>query len=147
MFSFLAARMAVRRRGLESGSPPPTRAAMVISRISLVKMRPRLASVAAFLCLIVAHLECPDMIIASWETSWGTNPCLLRRQFSIGNSESEQWHGKLCASQINLRAFLRPCSLKIGAAAEDQHNVIKHGSADRDAARRMPGQPARNPFW
>src|SRR5690348_8334393 len=61
MFSFLAAAMAVRSRGLESGSPPPTRAAMVISRISLVKMRPRLASVAAFLCLIVAHLECPDI--------------------------------------------------------------------------------------
>jgi hypothetical protein len=27
----------------------------------LVKILPRLASVAAFLCLIVAHLECPDM--------------------------------------------------------------------------------------
>jgi hypothetical protein len=26
-----------------------------------VKILPRLASVAAFLCLIVAHLECPDM--------------------------------------------------------------------------------------
>jgi hypothetical protein len=34
---------------------------MVISRISLVKMRPRLASVAAFLCLIVAHFEWPDI--------------------------------------------------------------------------------------
>ena len=33
------------------------RAAMVISRISRVKMRPRFASVAAFLCLIVAHLN------------------------------------------------------------------------------------------
>src|ERR1700739_2006255 len=61
MFSFLAAAIAVRSLGLESGSPPPTRAAMLISRISLVKMRPRLASVAAFLCLIVAHLECPDI--------------------------------------------------------------------------------------
>src|SRR5207245_11401894 len=61
MFSFLAAAIAVRSLGLESGSPPPTRAAMVISRITLVKMRPRLASVAAFLCLIVAHLECPDI--------------------------------------------------------------------------------------
>src|SRR5580698_10598966 len=61
MFSFLPARIAVRRRGLELGSPPPTRAAMVISRITLVKARPRLASVAAFLCLIVAHLECPDI--------------------------------------------------------------------------------------
>src|SRR5579864_4979343 len=61
MFSFLPAKIAVRNLGLESGSPPPTRAAIVISRITLVKMRPRLASVAAFLCLIVAHLECPDI--------------------------------------------------------------------------------------
>src|SRR6202043_1284063 len=61
MFSFLPARMAVRKRGLELGSPPPMRAAMGISRITRVKTRPRLASVAAFLCLIVAHFECPDM--------------------------------------------------------------------------------------
>src|SRR6202011_5253841 len=61
IFSFLPARMAVRKRGLELGSPPPMRAAMVISRMTRVKTRPRLASVAAFLCLIVAHFECPDM--------------------------------------------------------------------------------------
>src|SRR5690242_4361024 len=66
MFSFLACAIAVRSLGLESGSPPPTRAAMVISRISLVNTRPRLASVAAFLCLIVAHLECPDMRCPQW---------------------------------------------------------------------------------
>src|ERR1017187_9662010 len=73
MFSFLAARMAVRRRGFESGSPPPTRAAMVISRITLVKARPRLASVAAFLCLIVAHLECPDIRLPR---AWFEEICL-----------------------------------------------------------------------
>src|SRR6516225_12365688 len=61
MFSFLAARIAVRSRGFELESPPPIRAAMVISRIRRVKTRPRFASVAAFLCLIVAHFECPDM--------------------------------------------------------------------------------------
>src|SRR5579859_1097816 len=61
MFSFLPASIAVRRRGLEFGSPPPILAAMVISRITLVKTRPRFASVAAFLCLMVAHFECPDM--------------------------------------------------------------------------------------
>src|SRR5207244_4489863 len=61
MFSFFAARIAVRRRGLEFGSPPPMRAAMVISRMIRVKARPRFASVAAFLCLIVAHFECPDI--------------------------------------------------------------------------------------
>jgi hypothetical protein len=33
MFSLLAAKMAVRRRGLESGSPPPFLAAILISFI------------------------------------------------------------------------------------------------------------------
>src|SRR5579863_9138546 len=61
MFSALAERMAVRRRGLVSGSAPPVRVAIVNSRIILVKTLPRFASVAAFLCLIVAHFECPDM--------------------------------------------------------------------------------------
>src|SRR5882762_7176929 len=92
MFSFLAARMAVRRRGFESGSPPPTRAAMVISRISFVKMRPRLASVAAFLCLIVAHLEWPDMEIASQEQFWGLIPvyCPDSLAYSLWNRNTRR---------------------------------------------------------
>src|SRR5262245_65410716 len=51
-----------RSRGLLPGSPPPRRAAVAISRISLVKIFPRLASRAPFLRLMVAHLEWPDMI-------------------------------------------------------------------------------------
>src|ERR1700736_5734154 len=61
MFSFVFGSIAVGKRGLEFTSPPPMRAAMVISRIRRVKARPRFASVAAFLCLMVAHFECPDM--------------------------------------------------------------------------------------
>src|SRR5580704_3636699 len=61
MFSALAAAMALRRRGLPSGSPPPERAAMVISLMRRVKILPRLASSAPFLCLIVAHFEWPDI--------------------------------------------------------------------------------------
>src|SRR5271169_3744593 len=61
MFSALAAAMAPRRRGLPSGSPPPERAPMVISLMRRVKILPRLASSAPFLCLIVAHLEWPDI--------------------------------------------------------------------------------------
>src|SRR5271166_1866451 len=61
MLAPLAARMAVRSRGLDAGSPPPMRAAMLISRMMRVKTRPRFASVAPFLCLIVAHFECPDI--------------------------------------------------------------------------------------
>src|ERR1700760_1615641 len=62
MFSALAAAMAERRRGLPSGSPPPAFAATMISLISRVKILPRLASSAPFLCLMVAHFEWPDML-------------------------------------------------------------------------------------
>src|SRR5450432_627014 len=55
----LASAMDLRRRGLPVGSPPPIRAATVSSLMSLVKSFPRLASRAPFLCLIVAHFECP----------------------------------------------------------------------------------------
>ena len=40
---------------------PPLRAAIMISLMTRVNIFPRLASVAAFLCLIVAHLLCPDI--------------------------------------------------------------------------------------
>src|SRR5579884_2817556 len=60
MLTALAAAIAVRRRGFASGSPPFL-AAIVISLIRRVNILPRLASRAAFLCLIVAHLLCPDI--------------------------------------------------------------------------------------
>ena len=44
----------------DSGSGKPWRAAIAISRASLVKSWPRLASAAPFCRLIVDHLECPD---------------------------------------------------------------------------------------
>src|SRR4051794_18640188 len=44
-----------------SGSPPPSRAATWIARASFVKCAPRRASTTAFLCLIDAHLEWPDI--------------------------------------------------------------------------------------
>src|SRR5260370_21708285 len=62
MLTALAAKMAVRRRGFMSGSPP-LRAAIEISLMMRVKLFPRFASMAAFLCLIVAHFEWPDI----WE--------------------------------------------------------------------------------
>ena len=60
MLTALAAVMAVRRRAFPSGSPP-LRAAITISLMMRVNDFPRLASSAAFLCLMVAHLEWPDM--------------------------------------------------------------------------------------
>src|SRR5438270_12005234 len=35
---------------------------MMIARLSLLNSLPRLASMAPFLCLIVAQWECPDMV-------------------------------------------------------------------------------------
>src|SRR5579871_2519290 len=61
MLTDFASAMIVRRRGLLSASPPPLRAATVSSLMMRVKILPRLASAAPFLCLIVCHLECPDM--------------------------------------------------------------------------------------
>ena len=53
--------------GFPSGSPPPSRAATVIARVSLVNSAPRLASTAFFLCLIDAHFECPAMAFKSMD--------------------------------------------------------------------------------
>src|SRR3954447_12250502 len=69
MFSALAALMAPRKRGFLSGSPPLF-AAMVISLIRRGKILPRLASSAPFLCLIVAHLEWPDMVRPRLYRTW-----------------------------------------------------------------------------
>src|SRR5439155_26738426 len=60
LFAFASA-TAARRRGLPSASPPPSRAAMVISLMMRVKTFPRFASGAPFLCLMVLHLLWPDM--------------------------------------------------------------------------------------
>src|SRR5205823_9717718 len=50
-----------------AGSGPPSRAATMIARESFEKSLPRLTSAAPFLCLIVDHLLCPDMLLLSDE--------------------------------------------------------------------------------
>src|SRR5215831_4472153 len=60
LFAFASAMM-VRRRGFMSGSPPPARAATASSLMRRVKILPRFASAAPFLCLMECHFECPDM--------------------------------------------------------------------------------------
>src|SRR5690349_983763 len=58
---FLAFWMASYRVGFPAGSPPPILAATSMFLISLANILPRLASTTAFLCLVVAHLEWPDI--------------------------------------------------------------------------------------
>src|SRR6188474_1422041 len=47
--------------GFPARSPPPIRAATSMFLMSLANILPRRASMTAFLCLVVAHLEWPDM--------------------------------------------------------------------------------------
>src|SRR6476469_3275866 len=58
---FLAFWIASYSVGLPAGSPPPMRAATSMFLISLANILPRLASMTAFLCFVVAHLEWPLM--------------------------------------------------------------------------------------
>jgi hypothetical protein len=57
MLTALALSIASRNLGFPFASPPPSRAAIVISLISFVKILPRLESITAFFLLVVAHLE------------------------------------------------------------------------------------------
>src|SRR5512141_1438599 len=62
MDSALAFSIALASAMFMLGSPPPSRAATVMARDSLENSLPRAASVLPFLCLMVAHLECPDTV-------------------------------------------------------------------------------------
>src|SRR4029077_13760349 len=61
-----AARIALRRRGLAPGSPPPVFAARVISFDNLLKILPRLASIAPLKRLTFDHLLCPAIGVRSY---------------------------------------------------------------------------------
>src|SRR3979411_1359676 len=58
---FFAFWMASYNVGLPAGSPPPVRAATSMFLISRANSLPRRASLTAFWCLVVAHLEWPLM--------------------------------------------------------------------------------------
>src|SRR5262245_39661250 len=81
---------AVRSRGLALTSPPPMRAATVISLMNFVNSLPRRASFWAFLCLIVLHLEWPDMddrVVAQgpWRVNSGKANPLARLRARAGS--------------------------------------------------------------
>ena len=59
-------------------SPPPIRAATSMFLISLANILPRRASMTAFLCLVVAHFEWPDMRASFWSMT-GLDECDVTR--------------------------------------------------------------------
>ena len=72
----------VRSVGFVSGSPPPSWAATSTCRSSLANSLPRALSLAAFLCLMVAHLEWPDI----------TPPRSRNSSCRRGSSPSSGWN-------------------------------------------------------
>jgi hypothetical protein len=51
------------------GSPPPVRAATMISRMTRVHSLPRFSSWRPLRCWILAHFECPAIRKRSWKTT------------------------------------------------------------------------------
>src|SRR5919108_4486291 len=100
--------------GLPSTSPPPSFAATVIARASFVKSLPRRASTTAFLCLIDAHLECPDMgsILARTRPSLGLGrvpiPAEIFKAYDVRGIYGEQIDGDV--AELIGRGFVRVIS-------------------------------------
>src|SRR5437762_14198735 len=85
----LALRTAFSSAALPLGSPPPSRAATMIARASLEKCAPRRESTTAFLCLMLAHFECPDIggvyeVAAHAHPARGVAHALRSRALRIG---------------------------------------------------------------
>src|SRR5687767_5917774 len=93
MLFALASATIVRRRGFFSGSPPPLRAATVNSLMIRVNTLPRLASAAPFLCLIVCHLEWPDMAETPRKTGKVDGSSYQTRLHSSHPFPDELWRG------------------------------------------------------
>src|SRR5215831_9616270 len=75
MFASRAAEIAARRRALPDGSPPPRRAATVISLISLEKSFPLLAPIASFWRLILVQRLWPDIAFTFERCRGAMLPC------------------------------------------------------------------------
>src|SRR5579863_9934617 len=88
---FLAFWIASNRVGFPAGSPPPLRAATSTFLTSLAKSLPRRASITAFLCFVVAHLEWPLMnvpVLSRFARIADESP--VRRQLGM-ERRGEKW--------------------------------------------------------
>src|SRR5215470_11087898 len=105
MFAPLADSMAAWSLRLPLGSPPPLRAATVISRRIFEKSFPRCTSVLLFFRLICDHRECPDM--ATHLPSHASRVPTVPWTFAAGLASAPFPHGAR-TRPISLRLRLRP---------------------------------------
>src|SRR5450631_1885279 len=125
MLASAAFSTARRNRGLVAMSPPPRRAPTVISLIRRVQTLPRLASVAAFLCLMLAHLLCPAM------TTLSSNELVRMRYSSIRAVASAQ--------NLTLKILKMVCNFNIMAPVEACRRRGNQG--DRLYVQRLRAEP------
>src|SRR6266581_4173044 len=105
--------IARRKRKLPSTLPPPSLAAIRISRLALVKAWPRLASTIAFLCLMPAHFEWPDTQL--WAPLCAPN--MLSMILSHANSNEISFAGLKHVPVFQLR-------LSVGLLAFDAYTAL-----------------------
>src|SRR5213593_1788783 len=110
MLFALASATAARRRGLPTTSPPPMRAATVISLRMRVKTLPRFASAAPFLCLMVDHLLWPD--IGGCSLDWGRD-YTRRARGSAPDTSVGRGAGRAAARPYN---YLPPAVVMLACA-------------------------------
>src|SRR4029077_202916 len=103
-----AARIALRRRGLALGSPPPVFAARVISFDNLLKIFPRLASIAPLKRLTFDHLLCPAIGMRSYFKSEDLRAVvhLAREMTCEGRNLPRQLIARKLISSIAAHAFV-----------------------------------------
>src|SRR5690349_3380150 len=118
---FLAFWMASYSVGLPSGSPPPVRAATSMFLISLANILPRRASMTAFLCLVVAHLEWPLMMSS-----------LVPRSGQSYRGASTRWWGRREVGRQRWRAAARGLGRGAGITAASRGLQPRPGHCSRD---------------
>src|SRR3954469_21204160 len=125
---FLAFWIASNSVGLPAGSPPPVRAATSMFLISFAKSLPRLASIAAFLCLVVAHLECPLMMVC-FLCSQVQDPGDPTESAAAGSAAGRAHHGGEVLVHASVTRHLGVEGGREQVALADRHHLAGRRSA------------------
>src|SRR5207302_11387881 len=100
MLAWRAARIAARSRGLAAGSGRPERAAVVNSRISLVKVLPRFLSCAPFRYMMFLNCEWPAIAHSRIQNGFNSRAATARdgHQPSFDRRGLTSQYGRIAAS-------------------------------------------------
>src|SRR5262245_29238829 len=128
-----AARIALRRRGLAFASPPPVFAARVISFDNLLKILPRLASIAPLKRLTFDHLLCPAIGVRSYlKLKLASSVHLAREMTCEGRNLPRQLIARKLISSIATQAFVAVSCVGERQPARKLTNTLINGHVHMD---------------